>query len=528
MTPWTLHHGDCLDVLRGMETASVDAIVTDPPAGIAFMGKGWDGDKGGRRQWIAWLAEVMGECRRVAKPGGHALVWALPRTSHWTATAMEDAGWDVRDRLHHIQGAGFPKGTNISKAIDRAAGAEREVVGPGARHASRAFGAGTGDPALGSFAGGVPPATSPATPEAARWEGWNTALKPAAEDWWLCRAPLTEDTIAGNVLRWGTGAINVDGCRVATTIALPLIQSDPKNGKFAGVFREGSASAGETTTGRYPPNLLLSHHPDCREVGVREVRSRNPGNKSTAKQPGVCYGAPSRRMSVGYASPDGTETVPAWSCAPGCVVAALDAQSGITRSQGGSRGGSAPVVSDSNPAARPLCRKRPQRDIKPGLGDIGGASRYYPTFAWEADDFVPFLYCPKASRSERNAGCDGLPESEARNYGGGPLNQAKHECSDGAHRTGYRPPRANHHPTVKPVALLRWLSRLICPPGGLILDPFAGSGTGGVGALLEGFRWVGIEREEEYLPIIRARLAHAEQRAAKRGPEQVALFGGAA
>jgi DNA modification methylase len=110
---WEVLQGDCLEILRGLSDNSVDAMVTDPPAGISFMGKEWDKDKGGRDQWIAWMSSVMAECLRVTKPGGHALVWALPRTSHWTATAIEDAGWEIRDVVTHLQGQGFPKGQDV-------------------------------------------------------------------------------------------------------------------------------------------------------------------------------------------------------------------------------------------------------------------------------------------------------------------------------------------------------------------------------------------------------------------------------
>jgi len=131
MSDYTLHHGDCLAVLKTLEANSLDAIVTDPPAGIAFMGKEWDEDKGGRTAWMAWMTEVATACLRVLKPGGHALVWALPRTSHWTGAAWEDAGFEVRDKVYHAFGSGFPKSHNISKAIDREAGATREVIGIG-------------------------------------------------------------------------------------------------------------------------------------------------------------------------------------------------------------------------------------------------------------------------------------------------------------------------------------------------------------------------------------------------------------
>lgn len=156
-----LHEGDCLDILKTLPSESIDSVVTDPPAGISFMGKAWDTNKGGRDHWIIWMAEIAAECLRVIKPGGHALVWALPRTSHWTATAWENAGWEVRDRVAHLFGSGFPKSHNLD-----------------------------GD-----------------------WEGWGTALKPACEDWWLLRKPLI-GTVAENVLMHSTGAMNIDACRV--------------------------------------------------------------------------------------------------------------------------------------------------------------------------------------------------------------------------------------------------------------------------------------------------------------------------
>ena len=169
--------GDCLEVLRGIDSCSIDACVTDPPAGIAFMGKAWDGSKGGRDQWIAWLASVMAEVLRALKPGGHAVVWALPRTSHWTGMALETAGFEIRDCLSHLFGSGFPKSLDVSKSIDRAAGAERDGVGD-----------------YGSSL-----VTAPATDDAKRWDGWGTALKPAAEMWWLVRKPSAPGSLCDTI-----------------------------------------------------------------------------------------------------------------------------------------------------------------------------------------------------------------------------------------------------------------------------------------------------------------------------------------
>ncbi len=189
-----LLQGDCRAVLPTLEAESVDSIVTDPPAGIGFMGKGWDSDKGGRDHWIAWMQAVAAECLRVLKPGGHALVWAIPRTSHWTAMAWENAGWEVRDRVSHLFGSGFPKSLDVSKAIDKAAGAEREVVGPSARHVSGKPGQRTsglnGSSTFAESVGMGSVITAPATAAARQWQGWGTALKPACEDFWLFQKPV--------------------------------------------------------------------------------------------------------------------------------------------------------------------------------------------------------------------------------------------------------------------------------------------------------------------------------------------------
>lgn len=187
--------GDCLEILPILEENTIDAIVTDPPAGISFMGKSWDGDKGGRDAWIKWLEGVASECLRVLKPGGHMLIWALPRTSHWTATAVENAGFEIRDRVSHIFGQGFPKSLDVGKHIDKMAGVEREVV---QEYIARGYADvsptndGRNQWAAGEVISKVAHITAPATPEAQEWDGWGTALKPAMEDWWLCRKPLDE------------------------------------------------------------------------------------------------------------------------------------------------------------------------------------------------------------------------------------------------------------------------------------------------------------------------------------------------
>lgn len=402
----SLYLGDCVEVLRSLPDASVDAIVTDPPAGIAFMGKSWDTDKGGRDAWIAWLAEVAAECLRVVKPGGHALVWALPRTSHWTGMAWENAGWEPRDKIVHLFGTGFPKSLDVSKAIDRAAGADREVIetlppGSGPLKRGHVDGSG-GGMSIGTERSPAIQVTAPASADAQLWDGWGTALKPAAEDWWLMRKPLA-GTVAANVLRHGTGALNIDGARVG---------------------------AGEGL-GRWPANLMHDGSPE---------------------------------VVAGFPNAGGGNGLPIHAGAFG---------------QHGRYGKATGATTQS-------------------YADSGSASR--------------FFYCAKASRADREEGCERLPtrsgaEAVDREEGSAGTQSPR----AGAGRTAGTV--RNHHPTVKNVELMRYLCRLITPPGGLVLDPFTGSGSTGKGAVLEGFRFVGIERDPDYLAIAAARIAAAVARA---------------
>jgi len=213
--PFTIHLGDCLEALRGMPDASIDSIVTDPPYGLAFMGKRWDYD--------VPSVDVWAECLRVLKPGGHLLAFAGTRTQHRMAVRIEDAGFEIRDMIAWVYGSGFPKSLDVSKAIDKAAGAEREVVGsklgqPGYsmkqndtdEHRRKAYGKFTGAEAECAI-------TAPATEAARQWQGWGTALKPALEPITVARKPLA-GTVAANVLAHGTGALNIDGCRVGDEV----------------------------------------------------------------------------------------------------------------------------------------------------------------------------------------------------------------------------------------------------------------------------------------------------------------------
>jgi DNA modification methylase len=571
---WRVIDGDCVEAMRAMPEASVDAVVCDPPYGLEFMGKDWDrfasqdttaaaqrGEAGGfgtdkGKPWHkarsgthgvrstfrcrrcggwsgtfsdarrarqrpcecvepdfdyagapqsmlafqAWCTEWATEALRVLKPGGHLLAFGGTRTYHRLTCAVEDAGFEVRDCLAWLYGSGFPKSLDVSRAIDKAAGAERQVVGPSARHVSgkpeqRTEGLnGTGTFAetvgMGAYV------TAPATPDAERWQGWGTALKPAHEPIVLARKPLI-GTVARNVLVHGTGALNVDGCRIDSGGVTSSSDSaglgkgygsrdsepDRKYGKgIGGIVAEAHA------LGRWPANVALSHTESCQQVGTRRVKGSHPtGDRAARGKAGDGYGFEANGKVDARVDADGMETVAAWVCAPDCPVRLLDEQTGEMASP-------APYVrtagADSDIYGDGLGRKG-RGAMQDGYGDRGGASR--------------FFYVAKASSAERNAGLDGF-EPVHRVNGNKWTDQDYRVARGERPRSAESGPRRNVHPTVKPVDLMRWLVRLVTPPGGTVLDPFAGSGTTGIAAVLEGFGFVGIEREAEHVTIARARI----------------------
>lgn len=422
----TLYKGDNALILPQLEDNSIDAIITDPPAGIAFMGKDWDKNKGGRDTWIAWMQEVATQCLRIIKPGGHALIWAIPRTSHWTATAWEDAGWEIRDKVYHAFASGFPKGLNIGKAIDRHLGAEREIVGEnrwihvmGNRpkdDTTQIYGRGQTDNRYD---------TAPATKQAQEFDGWNTTLKPAIEEWIMFRKP-TRGTIVENVLQYGVGGINIDACRVPTQEYLGRPKGQEVNAYNRSQHPE--PMLGKITSepeARYPSTLIHD--------GSDEVVSLFPDSKG--QQGNVRGTEPSR--------------------------------TGVNTNCYGEYG-------------RIAAQKR---------SDSGSAAR--------------FFYCAKASKRDRDEGLEEFPEVRV-----GAL-QANVDDNDSFLTSGGNPRRAtghNHHATVKPTSLMQYLCRLITPPDGIILDPFMGSGSTGKAAMLEGFRFIGIEQEQDYFDIAQARI----------------------
>lgn len=446
---YTVAHADAAHALRALPDCCLDSYVTDPPSGIAFMGRQWDKDKGGRDKWIAWLTTIMCEMWRALKPGAHGLVWSLPRTSYWTAMALDDAGFEIRDSVLHVFGSGFPKSVNLG-------------------------------------------------------DGLGTGLKPAVEIWWLVRKPL-DGTLAQNRAKWGTGGLRIDDCRVEHASAADRAAHEAqvaaikaRGGSMDNSWKNASDLSGAnevSDAGRWPANIVYSHHPDCVCVGRREVPA-NPTwdtpNRDT--QPSTFTGdqvSKVRHSRAGEASAerryaergatnfaalpgerrDDVEEVDVWECVDGCPVRQLNEQAGT-------------------------------------------ASRYFAQFQPDDEDFaqlIPFIYQAKPSSGERD---DGLGHFDALT--GGAATQRKDGSAGvnnpraGAGRTGGR---RNAHPTVKSKALMRYLVRLVTPVGGVCADPFTGSGTTGVACIAEGLRFIGIELtdtdHEPFARTARARIANA-------------------
>jgi len=334
--------------------ASVDAVVCDPPYELGFMGKSWDASG------IACDVEVWRQAFRVLKPGGHLLAFSGSRSYHRMTCAIEDAGFEIRDQIMWVYGSGFPKSLDVSKAIDKIDRSEASEA------RARTF-----------------------TDAARQWFGWGTALKPAHEPICMARKPLI-GTVAANVLAHGTGAINVDGCRIAT--------DDPTSRTFKPSKYEGPS-------------------------GYRTVRTQET----------TTGGSPLGRWPANF-------------------------------------------IHDGSDEA---------------IAGLGEAAR--------------FFYLAKAGREDREEGCDGLEarrgaEAVGRVEGAAGTTHPRSGAGGGISTV------RNHHPTVKPTELMRYLCRLVTPPGGTVLDPFTGSGSTGRGAVLEGFDFIGCELSPEYAEIARARI----------------------
>lgn len=690
-------HGDCLDILPTLDPESVDAVVTDPPYGLEFMGKGWDApwkdertDKRGvidpkkwggnqdspnggnaysrsrirtgashyrgspaevGRAFQSWSEAWAVEVYRVLKPGGHLLAFGGTRTHHRLMCAVEDAGFEIRDTLMWMYGSGFPKSLDVSKAIDKAAGAEREVIGEYIRpdgsaprqnvkapkFSGRSYN--NGEP---GFDGNDQIVTAPATDAAREWDGWGTALKPSFEPIILARKPLT-GTVASNVLTHGTGAINVDGCRVETTDQMPERKAGYNDSPVYGTGADGFRYT-PNTRGRWPANVILDEDAASMLDQMSGERPSKRGPSGVIQNNGNAhpnvYGKQYVHQTRGYPGDTGGASrffpvlpVDDPDTVRMCLVCLRTYAPKHDIMNGTQEGVSCNDVSNAEPISSPSARASnsvadhvpaplPHANEGSGQSSNGpantaalssGNTKPTPTpiavsDAWDSltESLVPrvksaaslcepcataiarslaailqghspasrlgldsitdssasilirslvsfaepmvntgiipttaslsilfgsvahaisentiresavrsyesaptrFKYVSKASRSERNAGLDGMPER----VGGGMVATAHGQLKDLRLGPDYErpiPTTANHHPTVKPIALMRWLVRLVTPPGGVVLDPFMGSGTTGIAAHLEGMRFIGIEREAEYIEIAERRIAH--------------------
>ena len=433
-----LINNDNIQALKEIKDNTIDSIVTDPPYGISFMGKSWDYDVPNVETW----KELM----RVLKPGGHILVACGTRTQHRMAVNIEDAGFEIRDIVAYVYGSGFPKSLNIGKVADKFL------------KTGNASWNGTGDSSNGALGYSKLQHKQGYRPndysnkhqnkleiteeDAKKWEGWGTALKPAMELWTLARKPLSEKTVAENVLKWGTGGINIDGCRVeASGKDLEKLNNEwdrewntnyktyaESVGGKAGFDMSNSKTENKGLTGRFPANFIHD--------GSDEVVSMFPNVKTGSIKP--------------YISKD-------------------EGMFGMMKGK---------------------------EHYNSHTGDSGSASR--------------FFYTAKASKSERNAGLDGFEVKQTVGGGGGVGNYLDDVNSASGKYGSEKAPNKNHHPTIKPISLMRYLTRLITPKGGVVLDPYMGSGTTGIACKLEGFNFIGIEIDKEYYEIAKARIENAK------------------
>jgi len=422
---------EVLDGLKQLDDNTIDSVVTDPPYGISFMNKKWDYD--------VPKVEVWKEVLRVLKPGAHALIACGTRTQHRMVVNIEDVGFEVRDVITWHYGSGFPKSMDISKSLDKKAGIEREIVGI-KKHPTSKDRTGNKSPFQNNnHLNGNVDITVATTFEAKQWEGWGTALKPATEFWTLVRKPLSEKTVAANILRWGVGGINIDGCRIETDEIITNHSRGDESAKSKGKYGDSNRQETHQTEGqqlgRFPANVIFD------EFTAAQLDEQS-GNLKSGKPQGI------RNTEGGY----------------------------------NKKYGSIPVT---------------------GFGDQGGASR--------------FFYCAKASGSERNKGLS--DEQFQKDIGHNRFDKCK-KCGGTILQNPNRPSackceeperenniiKGNHHPTVKHVKLMQYLVKLITPEKGLCLDLYNGSGTTGIACKLEGFGYIGIDREEEYCEISKARI----------------------
>jgi DNA modification methylase len=415
---WEVRHGDCRDIMKTLDADSIDAIVSDPPYGLSFMGREWDKGVPGVEFWI--------EAFRVLKPGGYLLAFSGTRTYHRQTCAIEDSGFEIRDCIAWVYGSGFPKSHNVGLAIDKKAG-----------HANRGRAiprASSHTPEGKKLTGlEVEPYTGK-TEDGKKWAGFGTALKPAFEPIVMARKPLAENTVAENVLKYGTGALNIDACRIEHEEEQKIANRTGRspdavfNDKNSGLKSQNNVTVSANPAGRWPANFIHD--------GSEEVMERFPD-----------------------------------------VAGSCDRKKSENKT-------------DS------IYGKYKENSFFEGYNDTGSAGR--------------FFYTAKCSKADRN---EGLEEFEEKLKA---FNGSSDKSSPGADRSGsleskFTSSHKNNHPTVKPTDLMRHLCKMVTPPGGVILDPFNGSGSTGKAAVLEGFNYIGCELSADYVELSKARISYAEK-----------------
>jgi DNA modification methylase len=539
---WHVHHGNSLEVLKTLESESLDSVVCDPPYGLSehspedilealtcwmrgdpythskkgFMGTTWDSFVPG--------PEIWRECFRVLKPGGHLLAFAGTRTMDLMGLAIRISGFESRDAimvnglLQWTQSQGFPKSHDAAKALDKELGVEREVVGyqwgvggenlndivkgsDDVRSTEDDGGKGLGAYGVGAKQVRVQiPITKSTSEEAKKWEGWGTALKPAWEPVLMFRKPFSEKNLAKNLLTHGVGAINVDGCRVPTNVPVKIMSFDDGMKAFGGAAGHPYTTT-ESDKGRWPPNWVVCHHPECVPIGSTVVQNGLvPKDPEKHWQPNKnAYGARTSIVGKPHGDENGKETIETYECHPDCHVRALNAQSEPTTS------GKATSLKGTYEGESQTKFLRGSTTPDNQHGDSGHISRFFPNFKYEDLD-VPFCYTPKVAKSERDAGLIGDEKVSD------PYAQHRGRRMETPERFDGKPVKMgrNTHPTVKPQALLSWLIKMVTPPGGTVLDPFTGSGSTGCAAVRGGFNFIGVELQEEYVDIARQRISYWE------------------
>lgn len=485
---YALYWSHCVDALAELPTDYCDTCITDPPYHLTtgkkggsgpasvnlktpagrsrvttgFMGCKWDGGD------IAFDLELWAEVMRVCKPGATLLAFGGTRTWHRLAVAIEDAGWEIRDTIMFLHGQGFPKSLDISKAIDAKLGKKRKTVGYDASRARpNRTGKVLGEKPYNRSDNGATQ-TAPASLPAELFDGWGTALKPAWEPIIVAMKPLAGN-FAANALRHGVAGLNIDGARVPV-FSRPARDGSgngkPGDGPRVNAYGNGlsgSLATGTTSKGRWPANVILSHSEDCRLVGSRPVKGDNRKGKQGSRPGGFCDVGTAANGSPPSGPLYGDGTAEVWECTPDCPVALLDAQSGEASGRASGRN-----LEQGGKQGQTFGLAQYDGRYKSGehFGDSGGASR--------------FFYVAKPRKNERHLG-----------------------LADG---------RLNNHPTLKSLALLEYLCTLTATPtGGIVLDPFCGSGSCGMSAMFTGRRYIGMEMERDYFALAAERVDWASK-----------------